>query len=125
MPGGRAKKLPAGNVVVALRSAASPIPILPAPEITVTTSGTGCVCGGTAYPAGNLSRRTNKPSLVGSPYKTAACAPAGSTFGPGPHFTSLGVAMCTSSAKATGAKPASATHTTAASDVTFMAQLPL
>jgi hypothetical protein len=60
------------------------------PERTVTTSGTGCVCGATRYPFGNLSRSTNKPSLLGSPKSTAACAPAGSTSGAGPHLTSCG-----------------------------------
>src|SRR5262245_20555206 len=53
VPGGNAKKLPAGSAMVALRSAFSPIPRLPVPDMTVTTSLTGCVCGGTEYPAGN------------------------------------------------------------------------
>src|SRR5262245_45726030 len=60
------------------------------PEMTVTTSHTECACGATLYPFGNLSRSTNKPSLLGSPKSTAACAPAGSTSGAGPHLTSCG-----------------------------------
>src|SRR5215831_11779547 len=60
------------------------------PERTVTTSTTECEWGGTRYPFGTLTRSTNKPALLGSPKRTAACAPAGSTSGAGPHLTSCG-----------------------------------
>src|SRR3954454_10484432 len=95
------KRGPACSAVAELRSAVSPIPRLMVPDITVSTSDAGCVCGAIAYPAGNLSRRANRPALVGSPNKTAASAPAGSAFAAGPHLTSLGaIAVCTSSAEA-------------------------
>src|SRR3954453_17794205 len=114
MPSGIAKKLPAGSALAALRLAVSPIPKLMVPDITVSTSDAGCVCGAIAYPAGNLSRRANRPALVGSPKNIAPSAPAGSAFGPGPHLTSLGeIITCASLAEATHGTPTIAIEATA------------
>src|SRR5438093_6057028 len=64
------------------------MPMLKVPEMTVTRSVFGCVCGGTRYPSGSLIRNTKGPSLAGSPSRMAILAPFGSDGGPSRHLIS-------------------------------------
>src|SRR5688572_8844204 len=93
MPGGMAANEPAVISCVAASSNFGPDPRLSVPEITVTCSATGCVCGGTLNPGGNCRRMVNNPSLVRSPEITAILAPGGNPAGPSVHFKSAGVIM--------------------------------
>src|SRR6266567_491353 len=64
------------------------MPTLSVPEITVTFSRCGCVCGGNLNPSGILTRTVKSPvEADGSPSSTDICAPGGTDGGAGPHFT--------------------------------------
>jgi hypothetical protein len=92
------------------------MPTLNAPETTVTISGWGWVCGAMLYPAGTFRRMTNKPSLVGSPCNTAACAPAGSDGGPGVQLTCSALTiLCTGAVAGSATTLAGASLTSALS----------
>src|SRR5262245_60026337 len=100
--------------------------MLKAPEITVRTSSTGCLCAGTLQPFGNLSRSTNKPSLLGSPNRTAASAPGGSMAGAGAHLMSCGETLVCPSIVSAGvvkATPATATTTISVGSAIVMVNL--
>src|SRR5688572_4607412 len=91
IPAGIRENEPAVNSCAAVSSNFAPCPILNDPEITVTCSAPGWVCGGILNPAGNCRRMVNRPSFLGSPFKMAILAPAGNDGGPSLHFRSPGV----------------------------------
>src|SRR5437763_1422979 len=84
-------KLPAPKVVIELSSNLSPMPTWTDPLSTVTCSLRACECGGILYPFGIFSRIVYGPGFIGSPSRTAICAPAGKAFGAGPHLIWSGV----------------------------------
>src|SRR5215471_7907317 len=65
----------------------------------------GCQCGGSFQPAENLTRETNTPGFVGSPYRTTVCG--GPASGPLNSIScgSLRTPMPVPCAKANADKP--------------------
>ncbi len=94
--GSRYAKLPAGKFIILPSSNLSPIPTLKLPETTVTFSRLGWKWGAILYPSGIFSRIVKSPLLaVGSPSRTANCAPEATNGGAGPHLICSGVnAFC-------------------------------
>src|SRR5579863_104961 len=92
MSGSRYAKLPAAKVIILPSSNLSPIPTLKLPETTVTFSRVGCQWGAILYPFCIFSRIVKSPALaVGSPSRTANCAPDATNGGAGPHLICSGV----------------------------------
>lgn len=87
----------------------APMPNFNFPDRTVTNSVSGCTCGPTKNPDGNISRITNGPGWLGSPYRIAILAPAPSPSGAACQTTSSRPETRSKwdewSAKANGAKP--------------------
>src|SRR6476659_836096 len=77
IPAGHVPYVPAGSTSPFVSSHVSPLPKWNVPEMIVTRSGLGCVCGRILYPSGALTRKTNGPSLVGSPSCPTNLAPGG------------------------------------------------
>src|SRR5262249_6021887 len=72
------------------------------------------------------SRSTNKPSLLGSPNRTAASAPGGSMAGAGPHLMSCDETLVCPSIVSAGvvkATPATATAAISVGNAIFMDNL--